>query len=257
VTDRHRSEGAAILDGATTQPKQSPIVVAAKWTPTDDTGPTGQGTASPGERPNDQRGTDTIGTLSVDAVERANSGHLRARVVSIPSWELVEQQDRAYRDQQVPPPDLRARVWVEEGSVLCWDRCGGRDGAKIGMHLRVLVASQGFAHEVRFHAERSARRGKAATRERRGEAIVNPLRSLHDQGQAVWLDFLARRFIAEGALKQLVDRDGLAGVTSNPSILRRRLPKPPITTTCSRSWRGGHVAGGLTTLREAVRQALA
>jgi hypothetical protein len=132
VTDRHRSEGAAILDGATTQPKQSPSVVAAKCTPTDDAGPTGQGTASPGERSNDQRGTDTIRTFSIDAVQRANSGHLRARVVSIPSWELVEQQDQAYRDQQVPPPDVRARVWVEEGSVLCWDRYCGRDGAKIG-----------------------------------------------------------------------------------------------------------------------------
>jgi transketolase len=128
VTDRHRSEGGAILDGTTTQPTQSPSVVAAKWTPTDDA------TASPGERSNDQRGTDTIGTLSIDGVQRANSGHLQARVVSIPSWELVEQQDQAYRDQQVPPPDVRARVWVEEGSVLCWDRYGGRDGAKIGMH---------------------------------------------------------------------------------------------------------------------------
>jgi transaldolase/glucose-6-phosphate isomerase len=52
---------------------------------------------------------------------------------------------------------------------------------------------------------------------------VNPLRSLHDQGQAVWLDFLARRFIAKGALKQLVDRDGLAGVTSNPSIFEKAI----------------------------------
>jgi transketolase len=134
VTDRHRSEGAAILGGATTQPKQSPSVVAAKWTPTDDTDPTGQGTASPGECSNDQRGTDTIRTLSMDAVQRANSGHPRARVVSIPSWELVEQQDRAYRDQQVPPPDVRARVWGEEGTVPCWHCYGGCDGVKIGMH---------------------------------------------------------------------------------------------------------------------------
>jgi hypothetical protein len=34
---------------------------------------------------------------------------------------------------------------------------------------------------------------------------MNPLRSLHDNGQAVWLDFVARRFIAEGGLKKLIE----------------------------------------------------
>jgi transaldolase / glucose-6-phosphate isomerase len=52
---------------------------------------------------------------------------------------------------------------------------------------------------------------------------MNPLRSLHDQGQAVWLDFLARRFIAEGGLKKLVEQDGLTGVTSNPSIFEKAI----------------------------------
>ena len=33
-----------------------------------------------------------------------------------------------------------------------------------------------------------------------GKAVANPLASLHDYGQAVWLDFLARRFIADGGL---------------------------------------------------------
>src|SRR6185503_10167992 len=49
----------------------------------------------------------------------------------------------------------------------------------------------------------------------------NPLRQLHDCGQAVWLDFLARRFIAEGGLKRLIDEDGVTGVTSNPSIFEK------------------------------------
>src|ERR1700733_3793467 len=52
---------------------------------------------------------------------------------------------------------------------------------------------------------------------------VNPLRRLHDHGQAVWLDFLARRFIAEGGLKKLVEQDGLTGVTSNPSIFEKAI----------------------------------
>ena len=52
---------------------------------------------------------------------------------------------------------------------------------------------------------------------------MNPLRSLHDYGQVVWLDFLSRRFIADGSLKRLIDQDGLAGATSNPSIFEKAI----------------------------------
>ncbi len=52
---------------------------------------------------------------------------------------------------------------------------------------------------------------------------ANPLRHLHDYGQAVWLDFLSRRFIAEGGLKKLIEQDGLTGVTSNPSIFEKAI----------------------------------
>jgi transaldolase/glucose-6-phosphate isomerase len=46
---------------------------------------------------------------------------------------------------------------------------------------------------------------------------------LHEHGQAIWLDFLSRRFIAEGGLKRLVDEDALSGVTSNPSIFKKAI----------------------------------
>ena len=46
---------------------------------------------------------------------------------------------------------------------------------------------------------------------------------MHDHGQAVWLDFLARRFITEGGLKKLVEGDGLTGVTSNPTIFNKAI----------------------------------
>ena len=52
---------------------------------------------------------------------------------------------------------------------------------------------------------------------------MNPLKVLHDQGQAVWLDFLSRGFIAEGGLRKLVEQDGLSGVTSNPSIFEKAI----------------------------------
>ena len=52
---------------------------------------------------------------------------------------------------------------------------------------------------------------------------MTSLKSLPDHGQAVWLDFLSRGFIAKGGLKKLVDEDGLRGVTSNPSIFEQAI----------------------------------
>ena len=52
---------------------------------------------------------------------------------------------------------------------------------------------------------------------------MNALKALQDHGQAVWLDFLSRGFIARGGLKKLVDEDGLRGVTSNPSIFEQAI----------------------------------
>jgi transaldolase / glucose-6-phosphate isomerase len=52
---------------------------------------------------------------------------------------------------------------------------------------------------------------------------MNKLRSLNEYGQVVWLDFMSRRFIADGSLKRLIDEDGLAGATSNPSIFEKAI----------------------------------
>jgi transaldolase / glucose-6-phosphate isomerase len=56
----------------------------------------------------------------------------------------------------------------------------------------------------------------------KAKASANPKR-LHEQGQAIWLDYLSRRFIAESRLKTLVEQDGLTGVTSNPSIFEKAI----------------------------------
>jgi transaldolase / glucose-6-phosphate isomerase len=55
------------------------------------------------------------------------------------------------------------------------------------------------------------------------KTALNPLERLHDFGQAVWLDFLSRRFVAEGGLKKLIEQDRLTGVTSNPSIFEKAI----------------------------------
>ncbi len=52
---------------------------------------------------------------------------------------------------------------------------------------------------------------------------MNPVKALQNHGQSIWLDFLARGFIAKGELKTLVERDGVRGVTSNPSIFEKAI----------------------------------
>jgi transketolase len=77
-------------------------------------------------------GTGSEVALCAEAYESLKQEGIAARLVSMPSWELFEQQNLAYRDS-VLPPDVRARVSVEEGSVIGWDRYVGSSGAKIGM----------------------------------------------------------------------------------------------------------------------------
>ena len=68
----------------------------------------------------------------------------------LPSWELFEQQDQVYRDQ-VLPPQVRARVTVEESSTYGWHRYAGTHGAILGMEtfgasapIRQIQAKFGF-----------------------------------------------------------------------------------------------------------------
>jgi transketolase len=88
--------------------------------------------------------------LCVQVHEELSREGVRSRVVSMPSWELFEQQDQAYWDS-VLPPQVTARVAVEQASVIGWDRYVGRYGAKIGMHtfgssapLKDLLSKFGF-----------------------------------------------------------------------------------------------------------------
>ena len=57
---------------------------------------------------------------------------ISARVVSLPSWDLFDEQPREYREQ-VLPPSIRARVSLEAGTTLGWERYVGLDGASIGL----------------------------------------------------------------------------------------------------------------------------
>ena len=89
-------------------------------------------------------------SLCLSAREKLRTEGVQARVVSMPSWELFEEQDAAYRDA-VLPPGVRARVSVEEGSRLGWQRYVGDAGVVLGMHtfgmsapIKVVMEHFGF-----------------------------------------------------------------------------------------------------------------
>jgi transketolase len=71
--------------------------------------------------------------LCVTAYEQLKQEGIAGRVVSMPSWELFEAQDRHYREE-ILPPSVKARVTVEAGAVIGWDRYAGPEGTIIGMH---------------------------------------------------------------------------------------------------------------------------
>ncbi len=98
-------------------------------------------------------GTGSEVSLCVAAYEQLKFEGVKARVVSMPSWELFEHQDQAYRDR-VLPPAVTARVAVEQASTFGWAHYVGTTGRVIGMTtfgasapLKELQKEFGFIQE--------------------------------------------------------------------------------------------------------------
>jgi transketolase len=70
--------------------------------------------------------------LALEAQEKLLAEGVKTRVVSLPSWELFEQQPEKYR-HEVLPPGVTTRVSVEAGVTLGWHRHVGREGEIIGI----------------------------------------------------------------------------------------------------------------------------
>jgi transaldolase/glucose-6-phosphate isomerase len=158
-------------------------------------------------------------SLCLTAWERLTAEGLKARVVSMPCWELFEHQDQAYKER-VLPPSTTARVAVEQASTFGWTRYTGSDGEIIGMKtfgasapLKELQTKFGFTPENVVNVARSVLRKQQ----------TNPLKILLNYGQSVWLDFIRRSLITSGELQRLLDDDGLRGVTSNPAIFEKAI----------------------------------
>ncbi|HMF12662.1 MAG TPA: transketolase C-terminal domain-containing protein, partial [Gemmataceae bacterium] len=91
--------------------------------------------------------------LCLEAYERLKAEGIKARVVSMPSWELFDDQPQEYRDS-VLPPEVTARVSVEKASKFGWAEYTGAAGHRIGMRsfgasapLKDLVKKFGFTAE--------------------------------------------------------------------------------------------------------------
>jgi transketolase len=89
-------------------------------------------------------------SLAVQAHEKLIGQGIRSRVVSMPSWDIFEQQPKEYRDS-VLPPAVTARIAIEQASTFGWERYVGSSGAVIGMHtfgasapLKALQVKFGF-----------------------------------------------------------------------------------------------------------------
>jgi transketolase len=107
--------------------------------------------------------------LAVEAYERLVADDVRARVVSLPSWALFEQQPAEYRDS-VLPPSVTARVAIEQASTFGWERYVGASGAIVGMStfgasapLKELQKAFGFTPELVVEAARAQLRSTSPT----------------------------------------------------------------------------------------------
>jgi transketolase len=92
-------------------------------------------------------------SLAVEAHDELVAEGIRSRVVSMPSWDIFDHQSREYRDS-VLPPDVKARVAVEQASTFGWERYVGGSGHVIGMRtfgasapLKALQKKFGFDPE--------------------------------------------------------------------------------------------------------------
>ncbi|MGO9453944.1 MAG: transketolase [Candidatus Binataceae bacterium] len=101
-------------------------------------------------------------SLCIDAYEKLSAEGIRARVVSMPSWELFERQPEVYR-ASVLPPDVRARVAVEQASLMGWAYYTGIGAPNIGMKtfgasapLKELQKKFGFTPDKVVEAAKEA-----------------------------------------------------------------------------------------------------
>ena len=122
-------------------------------------------------------GTGSEVSLCLEAAATLSAKGVRTRVVSMPSWELFERQSKRYQDS-VLPPDVGARVSVEQASTFGWDRWVGRHGATIGMTTFGASAPiKDLLKKFGFTVDHIVKAGLAQVRREKPASAAKPVRS--------------------------------------------------------------------------------
>ena len=109
-------------------------------------------------------GTGSETSIALDAGQALGERGIKARVVSMPSWELFDAQPQAYRDR-VLPPSVTARVSVEAGVTMGWERYVGLSGTMVGIdHFGASAPYQRVYEEFGLTSERVVAAAEALLR---------------------------------------------------------------------------------------------
>ncbi len=106
-------------------------------------------------------------SVSIEAQKQLAENGVRARVVSMPSWDIFERQDQGYR-HEVLPPEIRTRLSVEAGVTLGWQKWVGEEGDSIGIDGRFGASAPGATvlKNLGFTADNVAARALALVERR-------------------------------------------------------------------------------------------
>jgi len=148
---------------------------------------------------------------------------VRVRLVSMPSWELFAAETPEYRDA-VLPPAVTARLAVEAGRSIGWERWVGPHGDMLGVdRFGASAPGEVVMKEFGFTVDNVVARALAVLGRAGAARGGSRLRALGAFGQSVWLDYLRRHLFGSGELAALIRDDDLRGLTSNPSIFEKAI----------------------------------
>ena len=161
-------------------------------------------------------------SLALGAHEQLAAEGVRSRVVSMPTPGFVRTATAQLSRGGAAAFGPRPRCGGASGPARLGPLCRARRRDRDDEHIRRVRSPGEAAGEVRLHRRQCGQGG-----ERRNDCgedmMADRLHALEAEGQAVWLDFLDRAFLAEGGLTRLIEQDGVTGVTSNLSIFEKAI----------------------------------
>jgi transketolase/transaldolase len=162
-------------------------------------------------------------SLALGAQKKLSEQNIASTVVSMPSCELFNAQTQEYKDT-VLPPAIKARLAIEAASPKGWRDYVGLEGDIIGVNRFGASAPGSVVMEkFGFTVENVVDHALALLGRKDRPMKKNPLLELENYGQGIWMDYLRRDLFSSGELKRYIEQDGLAGMTSNPTIFEKAI----------------------------------